>query len=363
MVEGSSKAGGPKPKGGSAGYLQIALIVGIIAVALFFARAPERVERVANVDQSVAAGKQAVRVLQPQMIEFALPIRLTGNVNLEERVTIVSEAKGRVAWVSPNFRNGGVIDANEVFVRIDPTEYQLQVKEAEILLELAQLRQASGEDLSASAATIELLQTRLDLARHKLSQTEISLPFRIYVIGSDVEVGEVVGPHEYVGREASVLGVGFRSEALQVSAPVQPEVLAKLDPVIGSAASVRAGNKVYKAMIDRVSAVIAPETRMRRIYLRFSEGLDFDALPSPGMFAEIVVDGPLHDNVYVLPPAAAQANGNVWIVRDGVLNSVSPVTLAHADDGWVVESFEAASGIVIGSIPGAIEGVAVTVAN
>ena len=360
MAQQSTNSNDKREKSRLLGYVQLVLIIGIIVVAIVFARSPDRVER--QLDTSSEAEKiiPSVTVVQPQVVDIALPVRLTGNVSLEERVIVTSEAKGRVAWISEKFKTGKTIPANEVFVKIDPTEYILLVKEAEAMLQLENL-QGEAEGSAESAAKAKLLKTRLELAQHRLAQTEISLPYDVLVIASDIEVGELVGPYEYVGRDAARLGTVFRPEALQVSAPVEPHILEKMNPLIGQTAQVNITGKTYEATIDRVSPLVARDTRLRRIFLKFTNDAEAASLPLPGMFAEISVTGPSFKNVYVLPLSVQQFNESVWIVNDGVLNSFSPVPISYTDDGWIVEAFDAAAGIVTGTFRGAANGVNVTI--
>ncbi len=350
------------------GYLQFALIIGIVIVALVLARAPARIERDSfAVDENKVVHSPIVSVVeQLQTEQITLQINKTGNVTLNERITVRTEAQGRISWVSEKFRNGGTIAANEVFVKIDPTEYQLRVDEAEALLQIAKLREESvaqdpTRDTSGISARARLLETRLELAKHNLAKTEISLPYEIRVIGSDIEVGELVGPHEYAGADASVLGRGYRLEALQVSAPLETQLLEDLEPAIGRAATITVGNKEYKAEIERVSTVVAPETRLIRVYFRFDESTAKESLPLPGMFAEISIDGLSYQDVFVLPIGAMQSERKVWVVNNGVIDVRSPNTVAITDENWVVEPFDVAEGLVVGSYPGVSRGETVTV--
>ena len=81
------------------GYAQAALILLVIALAVYFARAPDRVDRTAP-DRAAEGGRPAVQVFQPTPTSHTLTIELTGTVNLQERATVSSEVVGRVAWVS-----------------------------------------------------------------------------------------------------------------------------------------------------------------------------------------------------------------------------------------------------------------------
>ena len=354
-------AGPDKPKW--YGYLQLVVILGAIAVVLYLARAPERVERV---DRSALAGEErrpVVNVVRPEPTEQALTLKLTGSVRLKERATVMSEAVGRVAWVSPNFEPGGSIGADEVFIRIDPEEYELRVEEAS--LEVAGLeheiseKKARNEDTTGTALKLEKARVALRLAELQLRRTEISLPFDARVVSSRAEVGELAGPAEKVGK-AAVLGVVYRPESIRVTAPIEQWDLKHLLPVVGRSALVRTRTGVYRAEVAAVSSVVAPKSQLASVFLEFSDDLPAESRPLPRTFVEVSIEGPVHRDVYVLPEAAAQANDRVWVVRDGELTSVEPRMLGRVDGGWVVEAFDAGDGIVVGTLPGAREGLAVT---
>ena len=348
------------------GYLQIAAIVGVVAVALFFARAPERVERFAESDLTPEARKPVVRVVQPAATEQALTLKLTGSVRLKERATVISEVVGRVVWVSPKFEPGKSIDADEIFIRVDPKEFELKVEAArlEVAAREAGLKSLENRNEDTTEAAFELKKAlvALELADLQLQRTNISLPYSFRVISSSVEVGELVGPAEKVGR-AAVLGVAYRPESIRVAAPIGQRDLKYLAPAIGRTAQVRTKMGIYEAEVVGTSSVVAAKSRLATLYLQFPDGLPAGSLPLPHTFAEVVVAGPSHEGVYVLPEAAAQAQGRVWVVRDGVLDSAEPRTLGRVDGGWVVEAFDAGEGVVLGTLPGAREGLAVTLAD
>ena len=370
------------------GFVQIVLILAVIAVALYFARAPDRVERDTVSAPSPEETKPVVSVIQPTRTDQALTVRLTGSVSLSERARLKSEVAGRVIWVSPKFSNGGSIEANERFVQIDPTEYELRVKAAEMVVKAAEARHRiararGGEsarrfareypDAEASdwarrlhhiaEAQAELMKARaeLELARLQLARTDISLPYPSRVVRSRIEVGEYVGPD--LSGESPLLGVVYRTRALQIDAPIEPKDLQYLDPVIGRSAGVRTRGGTYDAEVVRVSSVVAPQSRLATVFLRFSEDHAPDSLPLPGTFARIAIAGPSYDDVYVLPESAQQEQGSVWVVQDGTLRGFEPETLGRTDEGWVVEVFDTGDGVVVGTLPGAREGLAVTVAE
>ncbi|MYH28325.1 MAG: efflux RND transporter periplasmic adaptor subunit [Acidobacteria bacterium] len=370
------------------GYAQLGAIVFLIAVALFFARAPGRVERGAASGPAAESVRPTVPVVHPSPTEQALTVELTGTVNLEERVRVASEVVGRIAWVSPDFSNGGSIRANEPFIRIDPAEFELQVEAAEMAVREADAqvwveRAGAEEDIRAferenpgvepseairrlpsiaeAEARLMRAQADLKLAELRLERTNISLPYDGRVTASDVEVGELVGPADRVDRPASRLGIVYRTEALQVAVPIEPRDLEYLDPVIDRSARVAGEMATWEARVARVSSVVAPRTRLASVFLKFAEDAHPDSLPAPGTFVEVAIAGPVYEDVYVLPESVVQERDSVWVVRDGLLSAFAPETVGRTAAGWVVQAFDAGEGLVVGVLPGAREGLAVEV--
>ena len=105
------------------------------------------------------------------------------------------------------------------------------------------------------------------------------------------------------------------------------------------------------------------KTRLATLFLKFAAAHPAETLPLPGSFVEVSIAGPVHDNVFVLPESALQDQNSVWVVEGGALKAVMPRALGHADGGLVVEAFDAGDGVVVGSLPGAREGLAVEVSG
>ena len=217
--------------------------------------------------------------------------------------------------------------------------------------------------IAEAEARLMRAQAELKLAELRLERTSISLPYDGRVMGSDVEVGELVGPADEVGGPSSRLGIVYRPAALQVDVPIEPRDLEYLDPAIGRAARVTGQMAAWEARVDRVSSVVAPRTRLASVFLKFAADADPDSLPAPGTFVEVDIDGPVYEDVYVLPESVLQERDSVWVVREGLLAAFAPKTLGRTATGWVVQAFDAGEGVVVGVPSGAREGLAVTVTD
>lgn len=344
------------------GYVQLGVIVIVIAIALYFARAPGRGDFDATAAKVAEQSKPVVSVIRPEPTGQALTVKLTGTVRMYDQVAVRSEVAGRVVWISPEFHNGGSIAANETFIRIDPARYELKVEAAEMVVREAEAR-LSAQNTRSAEARLGAARAELKLAQLDLARTELSLPYDARVVSSSVSVGELVGPVEGVDSRAAVLGVVYQPEKLQVDVPIDPDKLAYLTPAVGRSASVVAWPEEYQAKIEHVSAVIVRKTRQTSLFLSFVPDRPLGSLPLPGAFVEVEIEGPVLPGVYVLPESVFQEGDSVWAVRDGVLHASSPARLGYTDAGLVVKAFDAGAGLVAGILPGASEGLAVQVAE
>ena len=345
------------------GYLQIAVVIGILVVALYFARAPEQI---AIVEYGDLGDKQppVVTVMLPETTSYNHRLNTTGSIILKERVSIISEVTGRVIWVSPYFEPGGTIEANEVFIEIDPTEYKLEVEAATQELAIHEItlekQKALGEDVDYHEALRSKASSRLDLAKLKLAKTKLSLPYSFRVISSSVEVGVLAGTAEITGN-VSVMGLVYRPESIRVGIPIEIHDIQALDPIVGRSAKVETVYDEFNAVVTGKSNIVAPKSKLATIFMKFDSELDPSEYPLPNTFVEVEIDGPVVSNVYLLPESSERKLGQIWIVRNGQLESFKPEILTRKNGMLVVKAFDSGDGIAIELPANTHEGQAVTI--
>ena len=361
------------------GALQLALIAGVIAAAIFFARAPSRDYLELDPEDAERPIEPTAAVIQPVATTAARSLRLTGMVTTLGTVDVRPEVSGRIVMVSENFRSGGEFSAGETLVQIEREEFELSLARAKHGLEFArgQLREKQdGEaraadfkdrypdrdlhpwlaregEIQQAQAQVDIAEARIALAEWALDNTRIRMPFDGYVTSTRVSAGQVVR-----GLESN-LGDVFPKHQLRVRAKISNFDLDALEPAIDRKATVMANGRTYDAVVERVSRVVDVDTRLANLYLTITDQEQRSVLPRPGTFANVSLEGPAYGNVYVLPEAAMQINGSVWLVDDGNVASFTPDSLGHAEDGWLVRAFDAREGVVVGRIPGVREGLAV----
>ncbi len=377
--------GAAEPRRRWLGPVQIIVVLLLLLAAFLYARAPgQDAGEVPEFADAQGDLLPIVRVTRPVPAGTQLRVDATGTVNVRNYVGLTPLVGGRVVSISPALRAGGAFQANQQLLVIDRKDYELALDQARADIAAAQsslmLQRAESDAARANYALLHPNETvpplvarvpqiaqaqaqlaaaraRASIAALDLQRTGFSLPFAGRVAESSAEVGQVLARGQSFGR-------AYALDAVEVSAPVAAEELERIAPAIGRSASVQVGRTSLSARVERVSAELDERTRFAEMYLSFQiDESQEDALPPPGTFVNIVVEGPEVASTYLLPPAAEQIGRSVWVVAGGALEQVVPRTLANTADGWVVAAFDFKDGVVLGAVPGAAPGLQVDVGS
>lgn len=274
------------------GYVQLAVVVVVLGVGIYFGQAPDRIVVDPATPLGMSAEPPEVTVVVPEAGAHAASVVLTGTVGPHGIVAMMPSVDGgRVVWISPAMRIGGTFARDETLLRIEAKDYELDVAEAEADLRAAQakLEQRRREGDSARIARAQALAdkaaTVLERRQLALSRTNFSLPFDGRVGQAQVLVGQVL----VAGLS---FGNAYAKNALEVGAGIGNEDLAYLEPVTGRAATILAENGAFAGEVVRVSALVAPTSRLAQVFLKFADEAPLDSLPLPGSFATVQIDGP-----------------------------------------------------------------------
>ena len=350
------------------GYLQLAAVAVVLAVGIYFGQAPDRIAVDPATPLAQTAEPPEVTVIEPRAGAHPASVVLTGTVGPHGIVAMMPSVNGgRIEWVSPAMRVGGAFKANEVLLRIEAKDYELDVAEARADLRAAearlQRRRSEGNTarIARAEALVDKAQVVVERSELALSRTAFSLPFDGRIGQAQVSVGQVLMPSVSFGN-AYAIG------ALEIGVGISNEDLSYLAPVTGRAAAIMTETGMFRGEVVRVSALVAPTSRLAQVFLKFADDTPLDSLPLPGTFATVRIEGPPFENAFLLPGTTEQPGGHVWIVRDGELEAVTPTMLRRAMTGafgspsWLVRAFDAGDGVVIGSVFGSHDGMPVRIA-
>ncbi|MDE0093955.1 MAG: efflux RND transporter periplasmic adaptor subunit [Gammaproteobacteria bacterium] len=361
------------------GVLQILAVVLFVIAVFLFSSAPSSDD--ASIEQeslgNLNTEARAVVVIAPTASSIQLSLSTTGEVYARSEVPMIPQVNGIVEWVSPALRDGGSFTSNEPLMRIDPTDLELALDQAEANLETALANQELKEAESYSAqenwrllhpeepvpvlvskapqlrqarAAIQVAEVAVELADLNLARTSFELPFSGRVKETRLGVGQLV-------TRGQSFGTAYALDAIEIRVPVSEVELAKLVPTAGRTGVVSIHSKLFNVVVDRVSAQLDQRSRATDVFLTISDPHDL----VPGQFVNVMLEGRTENNVYRIPQAAEQAGSKLWIVQDGMLQEVVPVILSREDNELIISAFDYGDGLVVGAVTNAYTGMKVAI--
>ena len=293
-----------------------------------------------------------VRAVPAQLQTLRLTVMSQGTVAPRTQTTLFPEIAGRVLQVSPSLADGGFFEAGAELLRIDPTDYRLQVVQAEAQIAQAQLsletEEAQAEvarkewqslgkgeaspllrrvpQIARAKAALSSAQAALAQAERNLEKTRINAPFAGRVLRKNVDIGQYVTPGTPV---ATIYSVDYA----EIRLPLPDEELAYVDlplsyrgdgsqkrqPVVLLRTEFGQRQHSWTGRIVRTDGTIDPQTRMIHAIAQvadpYGRGPDPDRPPlAVGMFVEAEIQGRLMQDVVALPRAALRGEDQVLVV-------------------------------------------------
>ncbi|KCZ89021.1 efflux RND transporter periplasmic adaptor subunit [Hyphomonas jannaschiana] len=366
--------------------------VGGVAVLSALKPEPEKAEE-ARIGLNVFAEKVRKGDLQ-------ITVEAQGEVRPRREIIVAPQISGRIAYVSPDFIDGGFIKQGQLLVRVEAADYELAVVRARsgvasaeqgLTREIAEaeLAQQDIEDLGITDVSPlarrepQLAQARaaLDAAKAQLKDAELALertavyaPFSGRVWERDVDIGQVVATGQSLGRI-------FANDVVEVSLPLDDEEMGRLGlPLAFAASDAQPGPKVdFSAVVGgierhwtgevvRTAAAVNSQTRQINVIAElkdpYGKGADDGAPMAPGLFVNAVIEGNTIPDVLIAPRAALRGEDRIFIgnADKGTL-SIRTVDLIYSDThgAYVRSGIEAGEFAITSPIQAAFDGMNVTV--
>jgi len=336
-------------------YLLIFVIVlaGLGGAALLSKLRPEPPRK------DVVQSAPLVEVMPVSSRSVTFTVKSQGTVRPRTETILSAEVAGAIVSISPSFIAGGVFEAGEELMRIDPTNYEVALEQADALVKQRQIEYDGASrlreqgyraeaELASAAAALAAARAELGRATRNLERTRISLPYAGIVRAKEADLGQYVN----VG---SRLGVTFATDVAEVRLPLTDEDLAFLDlpgtadRVADSAAGTAAGPAValrgrqrgelasWRARIVRTEGVIDEATRVSYAIAAVDDPYALDAMDASrlplrvGTFVAAEIEGTTVADVVAIPRAAVRGNGQVVVVTEEDRIKIRDVTILRAD--------------------------------
>jgi RND family efflux transporter MFP subunit len=318
-----------------------------ISVALYLVRPPTDIE---EPEESIVTVDVARVVKQ----DIRIQIQAQGTVTPLKKTAILSEVRGRVVEVAPNFVVGGFVTAGDVLLRIDPRDYQTSLLRAQAAVESAESNLAqekgraevalrewrklpAGSQRSQEAkdlylrkpqleqAEAQLLAARADLntARDNLDRTLIKAPYDALIRVKHSELGQ------YVAAGTPLADI-FSIDYAEVRLPIPQSKLEYLElpglagydqgTAIDLYTDVAGELKHWTAELHRTEGVFDERSRVLHTVARIRDPYALEEESREplrvGTFVNANIDGRELRDIVTLPRYLLRAGNFVWVVDD-----------------------------------------------
>lgn len=284
-----------------------------------------------------------------QEVALTMTVQAQGEVRPKTEIVVAPQTSGRIAYVSPDFIDGGFIRSGQVLVRVDAQDYELgvvrgrslvataeqrlarEIAESELAKQdLADLGMTDASPLARREPQLAEAQASLDAAKSQLKDAELALartaviaPFDGRVRERSVDIGQVVAPGQSLGRI-------FGNDTVEVSLPLKDAELGRLGlpiafadseatpgPEVIFTATVGGEPRTWKGKVVRTGAAVNSQTRQINVIAElkdpFGTGADNGAPMAPGLFVNAQIQGKSLDRVMVAPRSALRGEDKLYI--------------------------------------------------
>nr|WP_070961426.1 efflux RND transporter periplasmic adaptor subunit [Hyphomonas sp. Mor2] len=328
-------------------------------------------------------------------------VNAQGEVRPQREIVVAPQIAGRIAFVSPDFIDGGFIRRGQVLVRLETADYQLavvraqsgvasaeqrlarEVAEAEIARQdLVNLGITDSSPLARREPQLAEAQAALESAKAQLADAELALnrtavvaPFDGRVREENVDVGQFASPGQSLGRV-------FATDVVEVALPITDEQLGQLGlplafaesanvrgPSVTFSAPVAGVDRQWTGRVTRSSAAVNSRTRLINVIAELNDpygaGADNGAPMAPGLFVSAEIDGTRIEDLLVAPRSSVRGGNNIFIgdPEAGELR-IHPIDLVYssADGAWFRSDDIAVGDLAIVSpIRGSNDGMSITI--
>ncbi|WP_027856675.1 efflux RND transporter periplasmic adaptor subunit [Marinobacterium jannaschii] len=286
----------------------------------------------------------AVSVITLQPRTATAVISAFGNVESAHTLTLKTRLSSRVIWKSEQFKPGNQIRQGALLARLETTDYQLALaqaeqQKAEALLALQQAeeqaRQAERDwqraglknatasalllhkpQLAAAKAALQSADARLIQARRDLKECEIRAPFNAIVAATELSLYSLTAPGD-------TLATLIASDTAEIHIALSPAQWPLLDSSPAQASAIlrnpQQPQQQWPARLERIASQLDHSTRLRQLTLAVDQPLQQSTPLLPGSFVSVELQGRAFDNLLALPHSAISADGYFWSVHGGQL--------------------------------------------
>ncbi len=291
----------------------------------------------------------SVQVIELQPTSERTLVTSWGTVIPAQEITIRPQVSGQIIEQHNDLIPGGRLAKDDILLKIDPAEYQLNLveREAELAnaqfeydLELGQQAIAKREwerlkkeipdsdanpalalrkpHLQKAAAMVTKARNAIAQAQLDLERTTLTAPFNCMIVSESVDIGQLVDSGNDI---ANLVG----SDTFWIQASVQLSDLERIQVSQNPHAEIRldtgSNRKPWKGKVIRLLSDLERNSRMARILIEVEDPLGLkkpenDQIPLLlGSYVRVDIEAGNLENVLKIPRAALREGNRIWLVK------------------------------------------------
>lgn len=324
-----------------------------------------------------------VEVIVLEYMTANFEVSSQGTVRPKTETILSAEVSGTITEISPKFVAGGVFQANEVLMRVDPTNYEVALKQAEALVTQRQIEFDGAQklrnqgyraeaELASAAAALATARAERVRANRNLERTYVRVPYEGIVRAKESDLGEFV-------NAGTRLGVVFATDFAEIRLPLTDLDLAYVDlptaaditasghadgPAVRLSATRKGRTVEWPAKIVRTEGVVDEKSRVTYAVARVEDPyqLHGEGEPMPmGTFVSAAIQGTVAENMIRVPRAVVRGTNELLLVDAEDKLVIRNVEISRADADFVYFSTGAMPGerVVTTVLESAIDGLQV----
>lgn len=320
--------------------------------------------------------------------DYPVMLESYGTVRPRTRSMLVAQVGGQIISVNENVRNGGFFEEGDVLAKIDPRDYEADVRIADATLldakqalaeAAARTNQAredwqrlgnSGEapelvlripQLEAAKAKVISAESALQKAKLDLERTNIVAPFAGRILRKLADMGQVVSPN-------TELAEIYATDYVEIRLPIRNRDLPFIDlpesyrfsdvpRTHGAQVEIRSdlgSEEEWEAVLVRTEGAIDETARQLHVIAQIDDPFGHQSEGQTpikiGQYVTARLEGKTIPHALVIPNNAIYQGTYVYIVEDGILRR-RDIEIAWQNDEEAVISAGLASGDMLVTTP------------
>ncbi len=310
------------------------MLVFSLGVAVLTSCRPQKKEEAAG----ETFGAAPVKVFKVKRQRISEKLFYTGTLEAWQKINITPDVGGKIARIHVN--EGERVSRGQVLAELDTQAIELQLKQAEAALAVAQARYNDSRTnldrmerlykekavsdqqyeqirlaFEASKAQLDQAQAAVNLAGHSLNVAIMQAPFSGIIASKNADVGDVINPMMGSFSQTSGVLTLVDFSRIKIRVDVSPSDIVRIKK--GQPAILRVPSlpgQEFRGTIQVVNLAADPLTKKFGVDVAVDNQ---DLVLRPGTFGEIVLEVSTHEDALVVPQKAILSNKYLFIVEDG----------------------------------------------